>query len=77
MRRYRFTPILVLLLTAALMLTACGNPSPGGQSAPQSSDSSGAAVKVPVRQKPLRHKSVKSPRQEKQLKALPLRRQLR
>ena len=42
MRRYRFTPILVLLLTAALMLTACGNPSPGGQSAPQSSDSSGA-----------------------------------
>ena len=42
MRRHRFTPILVLLLTAALMLTACGNPSPGGQSAPQSSESSGA-----------------------------------
>ena len=43
MRRHRFTPILVLLLTAVLILTACGNPSPGGSSAPQSSDSSGAA----------------------------------
>ena len=42
MRRHRFTPILVLLLAAALILTACGNPSPGGSSAPQSSESSGA-----------------------------------
>ena len=42
MRRHRFTPILVLLLAAALILTACGNPSPGSQSAPQSSESSGA-----------------------------------
>ena len=42
MRRHRFTLILVLLLTAALILTAYGNPSSGSQSAPQSSKSSEA-----------------------------------
>ena len=43
MRRHRFALLLALTLTAALILNACGNPSSGGQSAPQGSENSGAA----------------------------------
>ena len=40
MRRHQYTMIPILILTAALILTACGGPAPANQSAPQNSKGS-------------------------------------